>query len=135
MAIALKIVTPDAVAFDETVDSVILPTAEGQMGVLPGHIPVLAQIEAGQLRVARDGGTESLAIDKGFAEVCADTVAILTEAAIDVADINLDQVKEAKERAKKAIEEADDSIDPAELERLEATVRFALAQEITKASK
>ncbi|MGB0370561.1 MAG: ATP synthase F1 subunit epsilon [Opitutales bacterium] len=135
MAIALKIVTPYAVAFDESVDSVILPTTEGQMGVLPGHIPVLTQIEAGQLRVERNGGAEALAVDKGFAEVYSNTVAILTEAAIDVQKIDLEEVKAAKERAQKALDEADDSIDPAELERLESTVRFALAQELAKASK
>lgn len=132
MAIALKIVTPDAIAFNESVDSVILPTTEGEMGVLPGHIPVLTQIEAGSLQVERNGSTESLAVDKGFAEVYSDTVAILTEAAIEVEKIDLSAVNEAKERAQKALDEADDSIDPAELERLEATVRFALAQELAK---
>ena len=132
MAIALKIVTPDAVAFNEPVDSVILPTTEGEMGVLPGHIPVLTQIEAGQLRVDRNGSTEMLAVDKGFAEVYSDTVAILTEAAIEVDKIDLSIVTEAQERAQKALDEADDSIDPAELERLEATVRFALAQRLIK---
>ena len=132
MAIALKIVTPDAVAFNEPVDSVILPTTEGEMGVLPGHIPVLTQIEAGQLRVERNGSTEMLAVDKGFAEVYSDTVAILTEAAIEVDKIDLSIVTEAQERAQKALDEADDSIDPAELERLEATVRFALAQRLVK---
>ena len=132
MAIALKIVTPDAVAFNESVDSVILPTTEGEMGVLPGHIPVLTQIEAGSLKVERNGSTESLAVDKGFAEVYSDTVAILTEAAIEVEKIDLSSVNAAKERAQKALDEADDSIDPAEVERLEATVRFALAQELAK---
>ena len=132
MAIALKIVTPDAVAFNEPVDSVILPTTEGEMGVLPGHIPVLTQIEAGQLRVEHNGSTEMLAVDKGFAEVYSDTVAILTEAAIEVDKIDLSIVTEAQERAQKALDEADDSIDPAELERLEATVRFALAQRLVK---
>ena len=53
-----------------------------------------------------------LAIDQGFAEVYSDTVAILTEAAIEVEKIDLNAVKEAQERAQKALDEADDSIDP-----------------------
>ena len=135
MAIELKIVTPDHIAFNETVESVVLPTTEGEMGVLPGHIPVLTQVEAGSLQVTRGGSTESLAIDKGFAEIYSDTVAILTEAAIEVEKIDLNAVKDAQERAQKALDEADNSIDPAELERLEATIRFSLAQQIAKGVK
>ena len=132
MAIELKIVTPDNIAFNETVDSVTLPTTEGEMGVFPGHIPVIAKIEAGQLKVARGGDVELLAVDNGFAEVYSNTVAILTEAAIEVDKIDLSAVNEAQERAQKALDEADDSIDPAEIERLEATLRFALVQKIAK---
>ncbi|MCH2154897.1 MAG: ATP synthase F1 subunit epsilon [Opitutales bacterium] len=133
MSLTLRIVTPEKVAFDQTIEQVVLPTAQGQMGILSGHIPLLTEIEGGALHVTHDDGKqEHLAIDKGFAEVHSDTVAILTEAAIDVEEIDLTAVAEAKKRAQEAIENADENIDPAELERLESVARFAVFQELAK---
>lgn len=135
MSLTLRIVTPEKVAFDQSVKQVVLPTTQGEMGVLPGHIPLLTQILGGALRVTHsDGKEERLAVDKGFAEIFGDTVAILTEASIDVEAIDLAAVAEAKKRAEEAIENAEDTIDPAELERLEAVSRFAVFQELAKKS-
>lgn len=134
MAFTLEIVTPDGIAYAQTIESVVLPTTEGEIGILPGHIPLIATIAPGELKVIRSGKEEFLAIDKGFVRIMGDVVAVLTEAAIHIDEINLSAVEEAEARAKEALEEARlrKDIDPSELQRLEATARFAFIQKISK---
>lgn len=133
MSIQLDIVTPEKKVYSETVDSVVLPTTSGDVGILPGHIPLITQIKAGELAITKDGTIDLLAVDIGFAEVIGDTVSVLTEAAIDIEDIDLAAAEEAQERAEKALKEAEgQDIDPDELLVLEAKVRFALVQQLAK---
>ena len=133
MSIQLDIVTPDEKVYSETVDSVVLPTTSGEVGILPGHIPLITEILAGELAVTKDGAVDLLAVDNGFAEVIGDTVSVLTEAAVDIEDIDLASVEEAQRRAEQALKEAQDAdVDPDEIEALEAKVRFALVQQIAK---
>ncbi len=129
----LEIVTPEKKVYSEQVESVVLPTVEGEVGILPGHIPLLTMLDLGELQVAAKGKVESLAVDKGFAQVYGDKVSVLTEAAIDVEEIDLSEVEKAQERAEKALEEAEkEGMDPAEIEQLENLVRFSLQQKLLK---
>ena len=61
MALILEIVTPEARVYSDTVDSVVIPTVEGEVGVLAGHIPLLTQVDHGELRVTKGSSTELLA--------------------------------------------------------------------------
>lgn len=137
MPLNLEIVTPEGKIYSQTIDSVVLPTLNGEIGILPGHIPLLTMLNPGELKVSHAGHEESLAIDKGFVRVLGDTVSVLTEAAIEIAHIDIQAVEEAERRAQKALEEArfTKQIDPAEIERLEAIARFAIAQKLTKQRK
>ncbi len=137
MAITLKIVTPVAKVYNETVASVVLPTTQGEVGILPGHIPLLTMLEAGELQVTTQGGSlEFLAVDKGFAEVKSDQVTVVTEAAIQVEEIDMSEVEDARARAEKALEQAkEEDLDPDAIEQLEAQMRFAMAQQMAKARK
>lgn len=133
--LTLEIVTPEGVAFRESVREVAVPTTQGEIGVLPHHIPLLTLLRAGELHVTRESGErEYLAVDRGFARVFGQTLSILTEAAIHVKDIDMDKVAEAQRRAEEALREAQahPQIDPVEVEKLEAIVRFALAQKLVK---
>jgi len=127
MALTLEIVTPEARVYSDTIETVVIPTVEGEIGILPGHLPLLAQVVDGELRVTKDGQTESLIVGDGFVEVTGDRVSILAENAIEESKIDADTVDEAMKRAQKALEGAKD-LDPAEVERLEGVVRFAVAQ-------
>ena len=70
---------------------------------------------------------------KGFVEVFGDKVSILTEAAIDIEDIDLEAAEKAQKRAEEALAKAEaDNLDPAEVERLEAVARFAITQKLLK---
>jgi F-type H+-transporting ATPase subunit epsilon len=133
MGLTLEIVTPESRAYNSTVDTVSLPTELGEIGVLPGHIPLLASVEAGEVVVQKNGEIEHLAVDAGFAQVFGDKVSILTEQAIDIDHTHLDQIEEAKDRAEAALVEAKElGIDPKEIERLESIARFAMVQELIK---
>jgi len=131
-----EIITPAGIVFSaEKVASVILPTSAGELGILPGHVPVTAEIEPGEIDIEIAGTpTTRLAVDKGYARVIADRVSVLAEAAIDVRSIDLSAVETAQKRAEEAIEAArtQKNISPAEVEKLEAIARFAIAQKLVK---
>lgn len=133
--LSFEIITPTGIVYQaENVNSVTLPTTAGELGILPGHIPLTAEVEPGEIDVETSAGTTKLAVDKGYARVLADRVSVLAEAAIDVKAIDLSAVEDAQKRAEAALEAArhQKEIDPAELERLEAVARFAIAQKLVK---
>ncbi len=134
MSLTLEIVTPEKVVYHDTVDEAVLPTLEGEIGVLAGHIPLITLVSPGEIKVLQNNQWSFLAVDKGFARVFGNTVSILTEAAIQVADIDLTKVEEAHARAQAALEKAkgEKEIDPAEIEKLESIARFAVLQRLLK---
>ena len=137
MPLILEIVTPEAKVYTETVDEVGLPTSEGRMHVLPHHVPVIAKLNAGEIKVVhRDREDEMLAVGSGFVEVFGDKVSILTDQAINVEEMDDSVIEEAIQRAQEALEEGKKSnIDAAEIERLEAAARFAMAQKIARGKR
>lgn len=127
MALTLEIVTPEGRVYSDSVDTVVLPTSTGEVGILPGHIPLLTELAAGELRVTRGGVVESIACGGGFAEVDGDKVSVLAEQAINVAAIDEQAAEKAIARAQEALKNRD-KLPSDELERLEGLVRFAYAQ-------
>ncbi|MFH1498664.1 MAG: ATP synthase F1 subunit epsilon [Verrucomicrobiota bacterium] len=127
MALTLEIVTPEARVYSDTIDTVVIPTVQGEIGILPGHLPLLTQVEAGELRVTKAGREERLVVGNGFAQISGDTVSILAENAIDEAKIDENAAEAAMKRAEQALKDAE-GLEPAEVERLEGIVRFTIAQ-------
>ena len=127
MSLTLEIVTPEARVYSDTIDTVVIPTVSGEIGILPGHIPLLTQVDPGELRVTKNGVTLYLVVGKGFAEVQGDKVSVLAETAINEEKIDEDVVGKAMQRAEEALQ-GKDSLDPAEIERLESIVRYSVAQ-------
>ena len=127
MALTLEIVTPEARVFSDTIDTVVIPTVEGEIGILPGHIPLLTQVDAGELRVSKGSTTFHLAVGKGFAEIQGDKVSVLAESAITEEKIDEAAAEKAMQRAEEALR-GKEAMDPAEVERLEGIVRFSVAQ-------
>lgn len=127
MPLTLEIVTPEARVYSETVDSVVIPTVEGEVGILPGHIPLMAQVGAGELRATKGGVTQLLVVGGGFAQVTAEKVSILADSAINEEKIDENAVADAMKRAEDALK-LKDSLTLAEIERYESVVRFSVAQ-------
>jgi F-type H+-transporting ATPase subunit epsilon len=101
----LEIVTPQAVVFSEDVDMVTFPGSEGQMGVYPQHVPLIAMLIPGEIIVNRNGVETFLAVGEGLVEVTAKRVAIVTDMAIPSERIDEAKVEEARQRAEARLRE------------------------------
>jgi F-type H+-transporting ATPase subunit epsilon len=121
----LEIVTPEAKIYSEDVEMVTLPAVEGEMGVFPNHVPLMTQVEAGELVVRKDGREVLLAIGEGFVQITGERVAVMTDMAMKVDDIDEAKAEEARRRAEARLSE-----------RLEgeeaAAVTAALAQSLAQ---
>ena len=131
--LTLEIITPDEKVLSTNAEEVVLPTESGETGILSGHIPMVTKIVAGELRLMQKGKTESIAVDHGFAKILGNTISVLTEAAIDVKDIDLSEVEAAQASAEEALRAAEsEGYDAKELESLESNVRYLIAQKLAK---
>ena len=103
--IRLEIVTPEAKTFSEDVDMVTLTGTEGEMGILPQHMPLMTGLVAGEI-IARKGGQNIyLAVGDGFVQVTGDRVAILTDMAVRAENIDEARAEEARQRAEARLAE------------------------------
>ena len=134
MPIQLEIVTPEGKVYDETIDSVVVPTTTGEVGIMPGHIPLLTEVQAGQITVVTAGSSEQLAVSKGFAQVVGDKVSILAEQAITAANIDLSAVEAAEKRAEEALKNVTEMSEE-EINMLETTIQYASIQRLLKQKK
>ena len=108
----LQIITPDKMMCDEPVKMVEMRTAEGEMGVLPGHIPVTVMMIPGVAHITTaDGSIRHIAIHDGFVEIQPDRVSIMAELAEWPEDIDLDRAKEALARARERFMHPDENTD------------------------
>jgi len=128
MALTLEIVTPEARVYSDTIDTVVIPTTSGEIGILPGHIPLLTQVAAGALRVTKGGATQLLAVSGGFAQIAGDKVSVLAQSAIEAEKIDEQAAENAMKRAEEELLKGSSSLPHAEVERLEGIVRFSVAQ-------
>ncbi len=101
--IKVNIVTPDGPVYDSEVNMIIANTATGEIGVLPGHIPMVAPLEVGAIRLNKDGQTEIVAVSGGFLEIRPDQVSILAQAAEVSSIIDVNRAKEAVKRAEERL--------------------------------
>ena len=123
----LEIVTPESVIYSEDVDMVTLPGSEGETGIYPNHVPLMTKVQAGELVVKRSGTEEILAVGEGFAEITGDHVAILTDNAIDSADIDEAAAEEAKDKAEQRLAEGGDMTED-EAKALNQAILYSAAQ-------
>lgn len=112
-SIELVIVTPEKQLLRQSVKEVQMPGAEGYLGVLPGHAPLITELGIGELSYHDASGKESahLAIISGFAEVLPDRVTVLAETAEFAAEIDVARAEAAKARAEQRLSSGDTNID------------------------
>lgn len=131
-SLLLEVITPGGVVFRDDVDYVEAPGVFGYIGVLPGHAPLLYQIQSGQLQYRKGDEEHFLAVHWGFLEVLDDTVTVLAETAERPQDIDLTRAGIALTRAKARLEEfgASYDVDQAQraVARAEARLRAAEAE-------
>lgn len=101
----LKIVTPEKTAFEGEVSEVLLPSSEGELGILPHHANLMAKIVPGELKMKEGEKWENLAVGEGFLQMAGNTLTVMTDLATYAEDIDERAVEEAKERAEAALEQ------------------------------
>jgi F-type H+-transporting ATPase subunit epsilon len=121
----LEIVTPDAKVFSDDVDMVTLPGIEGEMGILPQHVPLMTQLAAGEISVRKGGQDFFLAVGDGFVEITGERVSVLTDMAIRAENIDEAKAEEARRRAEARLAE---KIDDEEGARVQAALANSMAQ-------
>jgi len=103
VTIRCEIVSQDRTVFQDDVDSVILPGAAGEMGILPHHAPVLTTLKYGVIKVRRKGKEELFAVAGGVAEVQPTIITVLADAAENVEEIDVIRAQAARKRAEVAL--------------------------------
>ncbi len=105
MPIRCEIVSQDRTVFEGTVDMVIAPGVEGDMGILPNHAPLLSALRIGFLKVRYEGIEEVFTIAGGVMEVQPEIVTILADAAENVREIDVTRAADARQRAREMLEQ------------------------------
>lgn len=129
--IKVSVVTPDGPVYDSDVEMVSTKAQSGELGILPGHIPMVAPLQIGAVRLKKDGKWEFIAVSGGFLEVRPDQVAILAQSAEIASEIDVERAIRAKERAEQRIKDHhDDHMDfrRAELALQRAVNRLAVSE-------
>ena len=124
MPLLLEIVTPERLAYSDTVDAVNLPGIEGELGVLPHHAPLVSMLGVGELRIRKGASEESFAIVGGFLQVRPDKVVVMAETADMASEIDLQRALDARAEAEKALEGGFE--EPADLSLARAQLQVAL---------
>jgi F-type H+-transporting ATPase subunit epsilon len=109
----LEVATPDRLIVHENVSEAQVPARDGYIGVLPGHAPLMSELQNGVLSYVIAGQTKYLAIHGGFVEVLGDRVRVLADLAERAEEIDAARAHVALDRAQKALENAHADIDPA----------------------
>jgi F-type H+-transporting ATPase subunit epsilon len=122
MPLHLDIVTPEKKIFSAQVESVYLPGADGEMGVLPMHAGLITALEPGIIRYAHDGKEVEMAIGSGFAEISQTLVKVLTDSALGEGQIDEAQTETAIKRAEEKLAQIDHSIDAEEVAYLQGLI-------------
>jgi F-type H+-transporting ATPase subunit epsilon len=122
----LDIVTPDRLVAHDAVSSVTIPGMNGYLGILPGHAPLLTEIQAGELVYTRGEVKRYLAVSWGFAEVLPDRVTVLAQTAERAEEIDVERAEQAKRRAEERLKRFSDP--QVDLERAREALRRALAR-------
>lgn len=101
----LEIVTPEKKVMSEAVESVTVPTATGEVGILENHAPLISYLKPGILSYAKSGSNEKMVISGGFVEVSNNNVSILANLAENVEDIDVEAARLEKTEAEKVLGE------------------------------
>ncbi|MCC3379441.1 F0F1 ATP synthase subunit epsilon [Paenibacillus farraposensis] len=107
----LEIVTPERLVYSEQVNSISVRGSEGDLGILPGHLPLVTPLKIAPIYIKIGGQTEVIAVNGGFIEVRKDKVVVLAESAERSEDIDVERARAARERAELRLQSKQEQID------------------------
>lgn len=123
----LEITTPTGQVYNKEVDMVTLPGREGEMGILPSHVPLITLLGEGEIIARRGREEDRVLVTGGCVEITGERVAILTVFATDEAAIDEKRAEEARARAEARLKEKD-KLSPEEFTLVQASMAHSLAQ-------
>ncbi|MBD8069497.1 F0F1 ATP synthase subunit epsilon [Bacillus sp. PS06] len=109
--VKVSVVTPDGPVYEADVEMVVAKAQSGELGVLPGHIPMVAPLQIGAVRLKNGTNTELVAVSGGFLEVRPDQVTILAQTAETSEQIDIRRAEEARKRAEQRLQAKQDDVD------------------------
>lgn len=121
----LEIVTPERMFFSGDVETVVLKTPQGEIGILSGHIPLVAAVAVGPLRIKKDGEWVEAVLTEGFMEIKQDKTIILTDTAEWPDEIDENRAEAARVRAEERLHQ---QISQMEYIRSQAALSRAMAR-------
>ena len=124
--IHLEIVTPEGLIFSNDAKMVVLPGADGEFGVLPGHASLVSLLQVGVVDIENlDGTHDAVAIDWGYAKIDEDKISILVDGAVYVSGNSESDIAKSIENAKTLVKKMQDNngISAAALTKIENTAR------------
>jgi len=119
MSLNVRVITPDKVVWDASVEEIILPSSTGQLGILTDHAPLLTALDIGVMRLKTEGDWTSIVLMEGFAEVEDNKVTILCNGAEEGNSIDLKTAQAELERVTLLVDEAE-----TKKEKIEATIEL-----------
>ncbi|MFW5648425.1 MAG: ATP synthase F1 subunit epsilon [Candidatus Alkaliphilus sp. MAG34] len=125
----LQIITPNGIFYDDEIESLIVTTPEGQMGFLARHIPIIAPLEIGLVKIKKGGQFREAVNSDGFVQVKRGYTRVVTDSAEWPEEIDVERAKAAKERAEGFLESGESHVDilraEAALQRANTRLRAA----------
>ncbi len=126
----LEVVTPERRLLSEQVNSVTVPGRGGELGILPGHAPLISDLQTGVLSYNEDGTSFQLHVSGGFVEVNNDKVSVLAEIAERPEEIDASQARTSRDQLEKQMSAwsgSEEDLEKAKAEFERSTVRLQLA--------
>lgn len=123
----LRVITPERIPLDETVETVSIPGVDGSIGILPRHAGMVAALDSGSLSWRNQGSLHEMFVSGGFCEVRDNTVRVVTELGERAEEIDEERARAAEERARKRLREGrTEGQEPIDLLRAQAALRRAI---------
>lgn len=122
--VAVSVVTPDGPVYDGEVEMISTKAMSGELGILPGHVPMVAPLAIGAVRLMKQGNTDLVAVSGGFIEVRPDKVTVLAQTAERANEIDIDRAIAAKQRAEERLHQQ--SMSEIDFKRAELALRRAM---------
>lgn len=121
--LSVSVVTPDGPVLEDNYDMIVCESDSGELGILPGHIPLVTPLVISALRLKRANDTDKIAVNGGLLEVNEDKITILAQSAEKPSDIDVSRAQEAKTRAESLLQSEQDHID---FQRAELALKRAM---------
>ena len=104
------VVTPEQTAVEEKAEFVALPLYDGEIGIAPGHSPMIGRLGYGEMRIRRGGETSRYYVDGGFVQVADNVVSVLTNRAVPASQINLQAAAQQLEAARTKVASSEEAL-------------------------